>query len=138
MVDVLPAGGSVLDSWDAPAPGPDDGAAAAAAAAGPDDGADGADKPVELGPDGKPIEGEEEKKKAVRKKPRCVAPPPSPATPACVACLRPALTACRRSRRVTPELLMGETGLERLAKISRDKNAFKRTRDVVRTPHPRP
>jgi len=49
-----------------------------------------------------------------------------------------ALTACRRSRRVTPELLMGETGLERLAKISRDKNAFKRTRDVVRTPHPRP
>ena len=54
------------------------------------------------------------------------------------ACLRPALTACRRSRRVTPELLMGETGLERLAKISRDKNAFKRTRDVVRTPHPRP
>ena len=49
-----------------------------------------------------------------------------------------ALTACRRSRRVTPELLMGETGLERLAKISRDKNAFKRTRDVVRTPHLRP
>ena len=39
---------------------------------------------------------------------------------------------------VTPELLMGETGLERLAKISRDKNAFKRTRDVVRTPHLRP
>lgn len=52
------------------------------------------------------------------------------ATPAC---LPPALTACPRSRRVTPELLMGETGLERLAKISRDKNAFKRTRDVVRT-----
>ena len=80
MVDVLPAGGSVLDSWDAP--GPDDGAAAAAAAAG--DG--GAEKPVELGPDGKPIEGEEEKKKAVRKKPRCVAPPPSPQRPP--ACLR--------------------------------------------------
>jgi len=39
---------------------------------------------------------------------------------------------------VTPELLMGETGLERLAKISRDKNAFKRTRDVVRTRHLRP
>ena len=39
------------------------------------------------------------------------------ATPAC---LPPALTACPRSRRVTPELLMGETGLERLAKISRD------------------
>ena len=54
------------------------------------------------------------------------------------ACLPAALTACRRSRRVTPELLMGETGLERLAKISRDKNAFKRTRDVVRTLHLRP
>ena len=35
-------------------------------------------------------------------------------------------------RRITAELLCSENGLEKLAKISRDKNSFKRTRNVVR------
>lgn len=44
-----------------------------------------------------------------------------------IICLR-----VRARRRVTAELLCSENGLDKLAKISRDKNSFKRTRNLVR------
>ena len=59
---------------------------------------------------------------ALRAAPRCT----------CLTYARGRCFADGSRRRITTELLCSENGLEKLAKISRDKNSFKRTRNLVR------